>query len=49
MKAKKPNLSTHEKDRYKRWVKYLRDSKLTESQVHERATKLTEQGREPDF
>ena len=38
-----------EKGRYQRWVKYLTDSKLTQEQIHERATRLTEQGREPNF
>lgn len=38
-----------ERDRYQRWVKYLKSSKLTEAQVHERATRLTEQGRDPEF
>lgn len=33
---------------YQRWVKYLTGSKLTEQQVHERATRLAEQGRSPD-
>ena len=41
--------SHKEKTRYQRWVKYLKDSKLTEAQIHERATRLTEQGRDPDF
>lgn len=38
-----------EKGRYQRWVKYLTDSKLTQEQIHERATRLAEQGREPNF
>lgn len=38
-----------EKTRYQRWVRYLKDSKLTEAQIHERATRLTEQGRDPEF
>jgi hypothetical protein len=38
-----------ERGRYQRWVKYLKDSRLTEEQIHERATRLTEQGREPDL
>jgi hypothetical protein len=38
-----------EKGRYQRWVKYLKDSKLSEQQIHERAARLTEQGRDPDF
>lgn len=41
--------TTKEANRYKRWVKYLKDSKLTDQQIHERATRLTEQGRDPDF
>jgi hypothetical protein len=48
MKSKKPN-PIYEKDRYNRWVRYLKDSKLNEQQIHERATRLTEQGRDPDF
>lgn len=35
--------------RYQRWIKYLKDSKLTEQQIKDRATKLTEQGRDPEF
>ena len=38
-----------ERGRYQRWVKYLTDSRLTQEQIHERATRLTEQGREPDL
>lgn len=38
-----------ERGRYQRWVKYLKDSKLSEQQIHERAARLTEQGREPDL
>lgn len=38
-----------ERGRYQRWVKYLSDSKLTEQQIHERAARLTEQGREPEL
>lgn len=38
-----------ERGRYQRWLKYLKDSKLTEEQIHERATRLTDQGRDPDF
>jgi hypothetical protein len=41
--------ASSQKLRYQRWVKYLKDSKLTEQQIHERATKLAEQGRDPDF
>ena len=38
-----------EKARYQRWVKYLKDSKLSEEQIHERAARFTEQGREPSY
>lgn len=38
-----------ERGRYQRWLKYLKDSKLNEEQIHERATRLTEQGRDPDL
>jgi hypothetical protein len=38
-----------ERGRYQRWVKYLKDSKLSEQQIHERAARLAEQGREPDL
>lgn len=38
-----------ERGRYQRWVKYLKESKLSEEQIHERAARLTEQGRDPEF
>lgn len=38
-----------ERGLYQRWVKYLKDSKLNEQQIHERAARLTEQGRQPDL
>lgn len=41
--------SQKERGRYQRWVKYLKDSRLTEEQIHERAARLTEQGRDPEF
>jgi len=30
---------------YRRWVKYLSDSKLSESEIHSRAASFAEQGR----
>lgn len=45
--VRKPNKK--ERGRYERWVKYLLDSKLSPEQIHERAARLTEQGREPEL
>lgn len=33
--------------RYERWVKYLTQGKLTPEQVHERASQLTKENRDP--
>lgn len=35
-----------ERGRYKRWVKYLKDSRLSDSEVHNRAAHLA-QNRDP--
>lgn len=34
--------------RYRRWVKYLSDSKLTTAEIRSRAREYAEQGREPE-
>jgi hypothetical protein len=45
--TRKPNKK--ELNRYQRWVKYLKDSKLTQEEIHKRAIRLTEQNRDPDY
>lgn len=33
--------------RYRRWVKYLKDSRLGDNEIHRRAASLTQQGKDP--
>lgn len=44
---KKPAVTRKQEARYRRWVKYLSDSKLSEKQIHERASSLALQNKEP--
>jgi len=34
--------------RYRRWVRYLKDSKLSEEEIHKRAAAFTQQKRDPE-
>ncbi len=36
-----------EKARYRRWVKYLTNSRLSHDEIHSRATTFAERGEEP--
>lgn len=45
--ARKRQPTKKEKARYKRWVKYLSNSRLSESEVHQRAAAFTSQKKEP--
>ena len=36
-----------EKARFKKWAKYLSDSKLTQNQIYERAASYSDSGRSP--
>ena len=36
-----------DRGRLERWVKYLTNPRLTQEQIHERATQLTKAGRDP--
>lgn len=36
-----------EKARYQRWVTYLKDSRLSDTEIFKRAAQYAEQGREP--
>jgi len=44
-KVNKP--TPKERGRHERWVKYLTNPRLTQEQIHERATQLTKAGRDP--
>lgn len=37
-----------ERARFARWVKYLKNSRLSESQIYSRAASFSEQGLEPN-
>lgn len=49
MKSRNKRPTKKEIGRYDRWVAYLRNTNLTEAQINERASRLTEQGRDPEF
>lgn len=36
-----------QKARYRRWVRYLGDSRLSKQEIHRRAVEFARQGREP--
>lgn len=44
-KPRKP--TKKEAARYRSWVKYLSDSRLSKQEVYSRAAQFTEQGKEP--
>lgn len=44
---KKRQPTKKEKARFKRWKKYLKDSRLSPKEQHQRAIAFTEQGKEP--
>jgi hypothetical protein len=47
MRPKRPP-TRKERGRYQRWVRYLKDSRLTEEDIHQRAANFAEKGWEPD-
>lgn len=49
IKSKSRRPTRKERGRYERWVDYLRDTKLTEDQIHQRAEQLTNAGRDPEL
>jgi hypothetical protein len=42
---KKP--TRRQRGRYQRWVRYLKDSRLSRDEVHSRAASYAEKGKEP--
>lgn len=46
LKPKKRKPTRKEAARYKRWVKYLSDSRLSEDEIHSRAKAFTKRGRD---